>query len=122
MKQNFNEKPSLPKGIIYNRKSGGDDGNSTGSGYEEQIGVSLDDAGFQTDGFHIKKDTPFQMGSSIAYVDSRPLNRLPPGMFIDNQDVADIRPLPFKEIVETKGYPGDGWTGKPSSYTDKMGR
>jgi hypothetical protein len=120
MKENFDKKPSLPAGILYNRKTGGDDGNMSGNTPEEkQIGVTLDDAGFQTDGYHIKKNTPFQMGSSIGYVDSRPLNRLPPGMFIDNQDVTDIRPLPFKEIVETKGYPGDGWTG---SGTDKLGR
>lgn len=123
MKQNFNKKPSLPSGIIYDRRTGGDDGSSSGSGaIEEQIGVTLDDAGFQTDGFHIKKGTPYQMGAGIGYVETRPLNRLPPGMFIDNQDVADIRPLPFKEIVETKGYPGDGWTGTPGSATDKMGR
>lgn len=120
MKQNFEKKPSLPKGIIYDRRSGGVDGNDSGSAGERmEIGTSLDDAGFQTDGYQIKKGTPFQMGSSIAYVETRPLNRLPPGMFIDNQDVTDIRPLPFKEIVETKGYPGDGWTG---SGTDKLGR
>lgn len=120
MKQNFDKKPSLPAGIIYDRRAGGVDGNDSGSaGEKERIGVTLDDAGLQTDGYQIKKGTPFQMGSSIGYVDSRPLNRLPPGMFIDNQDVADIRPLPFKEIVETKGYPGDGWTG---SGTAKLGR
>jgi len=123
MKQNFNKKPSLPSGVIYDRRAGGDDGSSSGSGaMEDQIGVILDDAGLQSDGYHIKKGTPFQMGSGIGYVESRPLNKLPPGMFIDNQDVADIRPLPFKEIVNTKGYPGDGWTGSPSSGSDKIGR
>ena len=117
MKPNFNTKPNLPKGIIYNRASGGVDGNDSGSQgmRNETIGKSLDDAGLQTDGYQTKKGTPFQMGAEIGHV----FNRLPPGMFIDNQEIKDIREMPYKEIVAASGYPGDGWEG---SGTDKLGR
>jgi hypothetical protein len=114
VKKEFKGQAYMPSGIGYKRKSGGDDGDTTGS---ERIvtqidSENLDDAGFQTDGFHVKKGTAFQVGASIDYVNSRPLNRLPPGMFIDNQDHADIRTMPYKEIVDAQGYPGDGWQGK----------
>ena len=122
MKSNFNTKPSLPAGIKYDRKTGGVDGNNTGSETMKAdiYGKPLDDAGFQTSGYQLKKDTPFQLGASIAYVETRPLNRLPPGMFIDNQDVTDIRVEPYKEIVDAFGYPGDGWTADGGG--DKLGR
>lgn len=116
MKSNFNSKPSLPKGIIYNRSSGGVDGNDSGSqATRMKVGEVLDDAGFQTDGYQIKKGTPFVMGAQIGEI----LNVMPPGMFIDNQPTKDIRDEPFKELVSTEGYPGDGWTGGGS---DKLGR
>lgn len=114
MKKEFKGQAGMPKGIIYNRASGGTDGDDAGGDrIVTQIdSENLDDAGFQTSGFQVKKDTPFQMGADIGYVTSRPLNKMPPGMFIDNQDVADIRTMPYKELVDAQGYPGDGWAGK----------
>jgi len=115
MGKNFKPQASEPAGIIYTRSKGGVDGNDSGSKpMVTNIGENLDDAGFQTDGYQTKKGTPFVMGAQIGYI----FNRMPPGMFIDNQDVADIRVEPYKEIVNANGYPGDGWTGK----SDKLGR
>jgi len=116
MKGNFGSKPSLPGGIKYDRAAGGVDGNDSGHASEKKkIGEVLDDAGFQTDGYQIKKGTPFVMGAQIGHI----FNRMPPGMFIDNQETADIRAQPYKEIVSADGYPGDGWTGGGS---DPIGR
>lgn len=67
---------------------------------------TLDNPGFQTGGYITKKD--LSIGGPGADVR---LNFLPPGMFIDNQENADIRPIPLKEIVKTSGYSGDGWSG-----------
>lgn len=121
-KKPFAAKARMPHGMIYNRKSGATDSLAPDGSEpfrDSPDDAQLDNAGFQTYGYGVKKNTPFQMGSDIGYVETRPLNRLPPGMFIDNQDVSDIRTMPFKEIVETKGYPGDGWISAPS---DKLGK
>ena len=67
----------------------------------------LEKAGLTTSGYITKKGTPVTMGAEIGYI----FNRLPPGMNIENQDVADIRAEPMKELVSTMGYPGDGWQG-----------
>jgi hypothetical protein len=116
MKKEFVGQASVPKDIKYNRSSGGNDGDTSGSGsMVSKIGEELDDAGFQTTGYQVKKGTPFVMGAQIGTI----LNTMPPGMFIDNQQITDIRSEPFKQIVDTKGYPGDGWTG---GGTDKLGR
>ena len=69
-------------------------------------GEILDNPGFQTGGYITKKD--LNIGGKGADVR---LNFLPPGMFIDNQENADIRPITLKEIVKTSGYPEDGWSG-----------
>ena len=117
----FDSSPSLPHGIIYNRRKGATDGTAPDGGQPFRDAPSneqLDNAGFQTYGYNIKKDTAFQMGSDIGYVESRPFNRLPPGMFIDNQDMADIRNMPMKYVTGMR-YPGDGWDGTPS---DKLGK
>lgn len=71
--------------------------------------VDLDNAGLQVGGYITKKNLNIGgMGADVR------LNFLPPGMYIDNQENADIRPIQMKEIVKTSGYPGDGWTGKGS--------
>ena len=70
-------------------------------------GTVLDRAGLSTSGYITKKGTPVTMGAEIGYI----FNRMPPGMDIENQDVADIRAESMKQIVETSGYPGDGWQG-----------
>ena len=75
------------------------------------MGKSLDKAGFQTGGYITKKGTPVTMGAQMGYI----FNRLPPGMNIKNQDTSDQRAEPFKQLVETSGYPGDGWSGSSSS-------
>jgi hypothetical protein len=108
----FKGQASVPSGIKYNRDSGETDG--TGA-MKTQIGEVVDDAGFQTGGYQVKKGTPFVEGAVIGTI----LNTMPPGMFIDNQQIADIRAEPFKQLVETSGYPGDGWTG---NGTDPIGR
>lgn len=94
--------------IKYNRDAGGADGNLSSEGtMKDHAGEELDDAGFQTNGYHVKKGTPYAIGAQIGTI----LNTMPPGMFIDNQQIVDIRAEPFKQLVETSGYPGDGWTG-----------
>lgn len=67
------------------------------SGQKNDIGEK---SGFQTTGYLTKKGTP--------YGEAAKLNKMPPGMDISDQEVADIRTLPMKEIVDTS-YPGDGW-------------
>ena len=66
--------------------------------------ASLEKSGFQTSGYIDKKGTPVTYGAEIGYI----FNRLPPGMNIEKQQVADIRAEPYKEIVSADGYPGDG--------------
>jgi hypothetical protein len=61
---------------------------------------NLDKAGFETDGYIVKKGT--QSGESARF------NYLPPGHDIQNQDCADIRDLPYHEITP-QGFKGDGW-------------
>jgi hypothetical protein len=49
-------------------------------------------------------------------------NSLPPGMDIEDQEVADIRK---EEMVTYSGgvsYPGDGWTRKQSTRAKDSGR
>lgn len=65
-------------------------------------GEALDKAGIQDSGYLVKKNLPY--GISVFY------NTLPPGMDIEDQEIADIREEPYKEIIN-KSYPGDGWTG-----------
>lgn len=103
--------------IKYNRDAGGTDGDDAGggSGNVRHSGTMLDDAGFQTNGYQVKKGTPFVIGAQIGTI----LNTMPPGMFIDNQPICDIRDEPFKQLVDPSGYPGDGWTGGGS---DSIGR
>jgi hypothetical protein len=57
-------------------------------------------SGFQTSGYIDKKGTP--------YGEAAKFNAMPPGSDIDEQAVADIRPMPFKKLVD-ESYPGDGW-------------
>jgi len=66
----------------------------------------LDNPGFQVGGYITKKG--LNIGGKGADVR---LNFLPPGMYIDNQENADIRPITMKNIVDPAGYPGDGWSG-----------
>lgn len=68
---------------------------------------TLDKAGFQTSGYITKKGTPNGADAKFNY--------LPPGMNIDRQECADIRPLEMKQIVSASGYPGDGWSGETSN-------
>lgn len=64
------------------------------------MGTNADDkSGFQTDGYIDKKGTP--EGPSATF------NKMPPGMDISNQEIADIRDMPMKKITP-EGYPGDG--------------
>jgi hypothetical protein len=63
-------------------------------------GPTLDKAGIKASGYLDKKGVP-----SGDYI----FNRLPPGTDIENQECADIRELPKKEIV-AGSYPGDGWS------------
>lgn len=80
-------------------------------------GKVLDKAGFQTSGYINKKGTPYTMGAQIGYI----FNRLPPGQDIDDQQTKDIRAEPFKQLVETSGYPGDGWSGSTDSVMGDIG-
>lgn len=54
-------------------------------------------AGFVTSGYQVKHDVGGEM-----------FNQMPPGMDIENQVRADIRPMPMKKVVDGS-YPGDGW-------------
>jgi len=64
-------------------------------------GETLEVAGIKDNGYLTKKGLPF--GVAVFY------NTLPPGMDIEDQELADIRQQPYKEITDL-GYPGDGWT------------
>lgn len=62
-------------------------------------GEVLERAGFETSGYINKKGTPSGPGAHF--------NALPPGMNMEKQAVADIRELPYKELVKAEGF--DGW-------------
>ncbi len=80
-------------------------------------GEVLDKAGLQTSGYIDKKGTPYAMGAEIGYI----FNRMPPGQELTDQQVCDIRAQPFKELVDTAGYPGDGWTGPMGGNMSDIG-
>lgn len=61
-------------------------------------------SGFETTGYIYKGDTP--------YGENAKLNYLPPGMEIDNQEIARIYGMPMIKLTE-ESYPGDGWEPKP---------
>ena len=63
-------------------------------------------SGFVTDGYLYKGDTP--------YGEAAKLNFLPPGMEIDNQEIARIYPMELKKLTE-ESYPGDCWMPKPGN-------
>lgn len=64
-------------------------------------GQVLDKAGIQDTGYLVKKNLEY--GVNAFY------NSLPPGMDIEDQEIADIRSMEMKQITDL-GYPGDGWT------------
>lgn len=64
-------------------------------------GEVLDRAGIKDTGYIVKK-------GGIPDPMSNHFNVMPPGMDIEDQPNADIRALPYKEVVG-KSYPGDGW-------------
>lgn len=63
-------------------------------------GEVLDKAGVNNAGYIVKKNTPYGVGAMF--------NTLPPGMDIEDQEIADIREEPYKQVTN-KSYPGDGW-------------
>lgn len=63
-------------------------------------GEVLDKAGVMNSNYIVKKGTPY--GVSAMF------NTLPPGMDIEDQENADIREEPYKQLTN-KSYPGDGW-------------
>jgi len=62
---------------------------------------SVDDAGINNTGYLVKKGTPYGVNAFF--------NTLPPGMDIEDQEIADIRKQELKDIVDHRGYSGDGW-------------
>lgn len=63
-------------------------------------------SGFVTNGYLYKGDTP--------YGENAKMNFLPPGMEIDNQEMARIYPMQLIKLTE-ESYPGDGWMPKPGN-------
>lgn len=63
--------------------------------------TSVDDAGINNTGYLVKKGTPYGVNAFF--------NTLPPGMDIEDQELADIRKMELKDIVDHTGYSGDGW-------------
>lgn len=61
-------------------------------------------SGFQTTGYIDKRDTP--------YGEAAKFNFLPPGMEIENQEMASINAMPMRKLTE-ESYPSDGWEPKP---------
>ena len=57
--------------------------------------------GVKDNGYLDTKGTPSGMDARF--------NELPPGSNIDNQKVADIRPMELKNYKGGISYPGDGW-------------
>ncbi len=74
-------------------------GSNEGSPLPSSGGEVLDRAGIKDTGYITKK---------AGIPTDGKFNVLPPGMNIDDQPNADIRSLPYKEVVN-KSYPGDGW-------------
>lgn len=66
-------------------------------------GESLDRAGIVNNGYLTKKGLDY--GVTAFY------NTLPPGMNIEDQENADIRVEPYKEVTN-KSYPGDNPWGR----------
>lgn len=60
---------------------------------------SVEDAGINNTGYLVKKGTPYGVNAMF--------NTLPPGMDIEDQEIADIRQEPFKDLVDHTGF--DGW-------------
>ena len=66
--------------------------------------------GIKDSGYLVKKELDF--GPDVFY------NSLPPGMDIEDQEVADIRRMLMKTIT-SMGYPGDGWADESSDALDR---
>lgn len=62
-------------------------------------GESLEKSGIEDTGYLVKKGLKF--GVNAFY------NTLPPGMDIEDQELADIREMPTKDLVDHTGF--DGW-------------
>jgi hypothetical protein len=62
-------------------------------------GGSLDKDGVDNEGYINKKDTPAGVNAFF--------NSLPPGMEIDDQELADIRKMPMLAYRGGHSYPGD---------------
>lgn len=111
-------KPKLPGG-----KGAKDTGQMKGEAMPEKFGTPMagepktsipgmggmhndigEQSGFEDSGYIVKKGTP--------YGESAKFNYLPPGMDIDNQEIVDIRSMPYKELTDLS-YPGDGWEPSP---------
>jgi hypothetical protein len=84
--------------VRHAMKSPGDD--EAKGLFPQSGGEALDKAGVDNVGYIVKKDTPYGVGAMF--------NTLPPGMEIEDQENADIRVQPYKEVTDL-GYPGDGW-------------
>ena len=74
--------------------------------YRARVGSDLDDAGLQVDGYIDKKGLTAQnaLDTNFRY------NMTPPGMWIEDQNLADIRSMPMKQVT-AMDY-GDGWEGE----------
>lgn len=111
--------PKLPsgKGQKYDGQMSGDGGKEafanpqrvyspglpTMDGLHDDIGEKSGFAG-STDHYIIKKGTP--------YGEAAKFNFLPPGMDINDQEMRDIRDMPFRQVVDMS-YPEDGWSPAP---------
>jgi len=80
-------------------------------------GEALDKAGIQDSGYLNKNRVPSKWSCDSSGVHGEILNRLPPGMNIEDQhlsmaETAAKRLAKVKEVDEI-GYPEDGWQSKP---------
>lgn len=101
----FGGRAQVPKDLTDQQSNQGIEG---GGRYRDAPSSELlDNPGFQTGGYIDKKGVTAAnaMDPDFRY------NRTPPGMFIDDQSGADIRPMTVK-FVTGMGYPGDGWSGQ----------
>ena len=65
-------------------------------------GACVEKTGVKDSGYLTKKGTPSGEGAKF--------NMLPPGMNIEDQEVADIRGQKMLTYSGGISYPGDGWT------------
>lgn len=68
------------------------------------------------------RDAGYLVKKNLEYGINAFYNTLPPGMDIEDQEVADIRAMDLVVYEHGMSYPGDGWTDKQADRDSDTGR